>query len=97
MPKCKASRQVVHSMLVWFNLMCNLDPFSNLWKCQEILKGIYTHTKLKQLKLFYAFIRTEKLISVQLSGYLKEHGLLHDHQGVYHCEHSACILLNVVD
>ena len=40
----------------------------------------------------------EKLISIQLSSYLEDHGLLHNHQGAYCCGHSADqILLFVTD
>jgi len=38
------------------------------------------------------------LISIQLSSYLEDHGLLRDHQGAYCCGHSADqILLFVTD
>ena len=40
----------------------------------------------------------EKLITIQLSDHLEVHGLLHDHQGTYHCVCSADqILLFVTD
>jgi len=31
----------------------------------------------------------EKLIANQLSSYLEDHRLMHDHQGAYHCEKSS--------